>query len=451
MKSRLLLERGEEDDYDANARARKALLEVIGALGSRAISYLEELVSKGDFDGDVYAACLRIFRGSDPFVDTASSYLERAKAWDAFVHAEDEILDETPSPSFLRISQDDEAFERYERNVIFCQQVKDLIGHGIDSIAPTARIATMLHAYKEAKMVGTPTEASSSQALRIGRRLSAQEARYEKHDVPLPTIGIELEVPDRFLTAEHLEILRSLGVPCYRDCDNLNEVNPHFSYSPWVQACILRDLVELNFVPSVFSAHGKRSTPKDLTLPLHINFGSPSELWELAENEEGVHAELSLISDVLVFGFTSSKRVLDRGYGEAYYYKSDAEPSVKTEKGSGRLFRLELRAAEFSGPSTYRLLMEAQSLVGMFFAHCKHKTSQELSGYESALAELWPDFVLEVERFRDGFHLHQPNIASSGNKDLAREMENPRLQETARLLIARYARKIQGIVFQNYE
>ncbi len=440
MKERLFLERGEEDDYDASARAARVFLETVEGLGSRGLTYLEKLVGEGKIDEQTYAACRRAFGESD--MNIGLNQRERMAAWHEKVQEQDLLLNETPSPLFLRINGNDAAFERYEKNTLFCRRVKDLFEQQqLGRVASTARAATILDAYKEAGKEGAVTKMSTERALRVGVHLSEKERRYADPAVPLPTIGIELEIPDQFFTAEHLEILRALDVPCYRDTDNRNEVNPDFSYSPWVQARILQDLAELGMLP-LESVNKRLAAPKDLLLPLHINFGSPLEV---SQFEGDFQDGLSAVSDILVLAFSSQRRVQKKGYGSAYFYKDDAKASSKTAL-KDRLFRLELRAAELSGSSTYRLLAEAQCIVGMFFAYQKERSAYNLTEQEAGLAKIWPDFFQAIQDIRNTFQLGV-DMPSFENEELAQKMENPLVRETARLLVARYARKVHQIVF----
>lgn len=280
--------------------------------------------------------------------------------------------------------------------------------------------------------------------------MSNKESEYSNARNPLPTIGVEVEVPDWKLTQDKVAVLDILGIPNYAEVrDYLWEVNPNYSYSAEVQSRILQELVKLDAIPIDARTSKMR---KDVLLSLHVNFGMPTGI----STEELIkyRQQMTLLNDLVVYAFSSYQRILGRKFRTSYRFDHDAASSEKSQRRpshpsrlSSRIVRLELRAGEFRDYPTFRMLSESQRLVAMFVAYVKTRESIATTFSEACLADLWVDFEKEGLAYLKEQDL-VPNAIDNEITEthVVSSMIFTTLRADARSIITRYANKVSDII-----
>ncbi len=375
----------------------------------------------------------------------------REKRWQELRNHTRKRLLPVPSAFYMAVAQNEQAFGTYERTLVMCDQIRETLEPTLSLGEPTAREATTFSVYMNV-LNGQPLQTSVEFAKRLNAQLSAQERRYADPAVPLPTIGIELEVPVRYLQPQHMEALQALDIPCYRDGVNYNEINPHFSYSPWVQARFLFDVIESGLIPlrSRELAKGAARVADDLLLPMHINLGT--EL-SVSKNDHVAQGRIHLVSHALLYAFSSSERIRQNEYRSTHLFHQNAMPSQKSTAHEAT-FRLELRAGHLVDATAYRLLAEAQCLGAMLFAEQKRLFAGPLTDREQTLVTQWNRFALEMERLQAAFGLNsftdtsrQELTPTANNDRLQRLLDEPSFRASARQLTAKSARFVRRTAF----
>ncbi|MBI3632708.1 MAG: hypothetical protein HY226_00270 [Candidatus Vogelbacteria bacterium] len=133
------------------------------------------------------------------------------------------------------------------------EKADGLVAEGTKSgkIPETAAVVAKMHFYNVLRVGGITDEAMAREVSRINR-LSEIEDLYSQPSNPLPTIGIEIEIPGQWLNYEKVEVLDRLKVPNRQELVGggyLWEVRPDFSYSPLVQSRYLQELVTMEALP----------------------------------------------------------------------------------------------------------------------------------------------------------------------------------------------------------
>lgn len=292
-------------------------------------------------------------------------------------------------------------------------------------------------------------------------RLSSLEREFASEGNPLPTIGIEIELPKTQLTPEIVKVLNTLEIQNEDAIDRaglLWEVNPSFSYSPSVQSRVLEELAVIGAVPLATDAEGGTSrVPKEEAFSLHVNFGIPPSIdGAMLMSEE---ATFFLLNDCLTYAFASSERLLLRKTSTSIHLAKSAEKSKKiknkekempgeedggyySQTASG-LRRVELRAMEFRDYPTFRMLSESQKLMAMLFGHLEHKQGIKQTPSEKAIAKLWSAFATEVSEYFSRRGLKMKMIDGDlGKQYVARMLEESDLKEWCRSIIQRYAAEV---------
>ncbi len=290
-------------------------------------------------------------------------------------------------------------------------------------VEPTARDAIKLHLFNFITAHQTATEEDLLQELATLNRLSTQEKEFSSAENPLPSIGIEIEMPTFSLTPERVAILNALGIPHYKESEpKLWEVNARFSYSPWTQARLLQELAMLGAIPLTEEANNTtrkvKKVPKDEALSLHINFGLPPEI-NTNEFKKPLPS-FSTLNAILTYAFVSPQRLYKRKTTIAFAVTDDnvnankkmASPPPDTQK---KLFRLELRATEFRDFPTFRLLVESQRLVAMLISHLKEKHYTPMTALEKKLAKYWDEFFIAAKILLKKFNLEDTDMVDSIN------------------------------------
>ncbi|GEM_PF-4852715 len=376
-------------------------------------------------------------------------YIEKAGKEMPFAAEETESNDESLS------AEERESCERINRITIEAS-----------AIEPTALPAVRLHLFNFLWRNPKADDHELREEMNRMARLSRQEREFAEEDNPLPTIGIEIEVPQRILTRHTVKILDELSIPNYEEGD-LWEVNADFSYSPWVQARILQELAAMGAIPLKGAQKGNLGrVPEDVQLSLHINFGLPSGI--TAEEAFRFRNQIALINDVITYAFVSPQRIEQRKTDNAVLLKADARENKKANKKTIKdpslddtydggymiesapknftgITRLELRANEFRDFPTYRLLVESQRLVAILFSHMKTQSDFQITPAEQRLVALWNELRMEIEGYLDFYNL-RPGAADKDRMTVAFTIRETNLKRDARKIVDTYARKVGEIL-----
>lgn len=319
---------------------------------------------------------------------------------------------------------------------------------------PTAVPAIKLHLYNFFKQHPEASENELAREINRCKRWSELEREYSEEENVLPTIGIEIEILKENLTPDKVAVLDELGIPNYEEPGSARiwEVNPDFSYSPWMQGRIIQELAAMGALPLEESVDGRhRRVPPQRILSLHINLGLPAGI---TNNIMQHHRhDIETLSDTLNYAFTSPGRLMRRLVAAHYPLR----PGMKSKKflkmvpaeisgDNDEPFRLELKAPEFRDYPSYRMLAETQRVSTVLFSHIKETEGLPLNAVEQKLAGLWHDFSGEVERQRSEYGLVSNAIGNDNRSQVEVVLNNSDLRKTSREIFSRYAREVEKII-----
>ncbi|MBP9762233.1 hypothetical protein KBD34_01310 [Patescibacteria group bacterium] len=373
----------------------------------------------------------------------------RAEQWalltsERVATAQGVALDSPLSPKASSLIEEG-AFREFLEQRALCSRAREMV-EGLPSVPSTAQPALRLQIYAAMREEVAGGSVDWKQVQSSCKRLLQHEAQYARTDLHLPTIGIEVEIPSIFFTFRHREVLLELGIPTSREDARLNEMSPEFSHSPWIQASLLQGLVRMGAVPSVAtSVGGLVRVANDVPFSLHVNLGIPFGVPEALDKLEKMREEIAYLNDALTYAFASPERALFRKTDVAFSLKHDAERSNKMSNKT-QAARLELRAGEFRGFPTYRLLAETQCLGSMFFAYQQQILMGKLPDRKKRLAELWPSFRREVTDLMHRFSLGR-NVIDHRKDWVAQQLRDTDVSQVARRIVDSYARKAHRIAF----
>ncbi len=277
-----------------------------------------------------------------------------------------------------------EVREQIEKNI---EKVDELTLK--EEVAPTALPAIRLHMFNFLQKKPESSETELEEEFDRMKKLSDLEKKCAEKRNPLPTIGIEIEIPGYILTGQKLSILRSFSIPNHEEAlDNLWEVNPDYSYSATTQSRIIQELGHLGAIPI---DKGTKKVDSNEQLSMHVNFGMPEGITEKMLEKTKYKERIKVLNDLIIYAFTSPERLLARKTTRSLEIKNDAlasEKGPKTQRNS-RLSgnaRLELRAGEFRDQSSFRMLTESQRLMAMLISYIKYAEKFEMTFAEACLA-----------------------------------------------------------------
>jgi hypothetical protein len=312
----------------------------------------------------------------------------------------------------------------------------------------TALSALKLHAFNFLKSRDDTSEKELGEELEKYKKMSKKESAFKKLESNFPTIGIEIELPDNFLTPDKVVVLDCLSIKNYKEHagKNLWEVNPDFSYSPDVPARILQELAIFGAVPLKESPHSKLGEiPEEEPLSLHLNFAPRNDL----EPSDFEKEDISLISGLLTYGFSSPERMVKRKRREAFMFKHNAEgdPDINTKPN----FRLEFKAAQFRNYSTFRLLSESQRLVALLFTHTafdkSDKSGEVLDEKQDKINQVFLSLKKEIENLMQEYGVKPDQMDDTDNiPNLVEVLRTTDLQKRCRSLITKYSKEAAKIL-----
>lgn len=287
-------------------------------------------------------------------------------------------------------------------------------------------------------------------------RLSNLELIYSREDNPLPTIGIEIEIPDNLEGGLHKgkqDLLNEIGISNTDGGLDLWEVNPKYSYSPNVQAQAIQELAKMGAIPLV-KDQGKDITPLGQVdkaqdpLSLHINLGFPTEVSRRVELENT--EEIAKVVNCLTYAFTTPDRIMSRKTITSFNSKDDAVGSKKnysdkTYRHDFKVKRLEIRSVEFANYSSFRQLSETQRIGAMLFTHLKKEQGVELTEIEKEILPLWNNFSQEVQGLYEKYHLRINSVDHNKGR-VAEVLEKTNIKAEARQIVTKYSKAVMSYV-----
>ncbi len=317
------------------------------------------------------------------------------------------------------------------------------------NLEETSVPAIKLHMFNYLKAKPDATEEEKQKELsRIGRISKIEKESSDEKNL-LPTIGIEIEIPDSDINDETKAILDRLEIPNYPEFDSSLEVNPSFSYNALTQARIIQELTRMGAIKLTQDQEGLSKVPQEDMLSMHVNFGLPTEIkGDLHFYDDQIYR----LNDLITAAFSSPKRIQGRKTSTSVTWNKRAQETKKHRKSGGQprtLFkdyaRLELRATEFKDYPSYRMLIEAQRLVAMLISHIKTIELTSTSEKEKSLSVLWSKFYTETSDYlmKIGFTI---NLADYDGFKLSRLMKDTDLKAECRSIISKYSRQIAAIL-----
>ncbi len=308
---------------------------------------------------------------------------------------------------------------------------------------PTAIPAIKLHLYNFFANHADMDEEELQKEINKCKRWSEMEKEYGEKNNPLPTIGIEIEILKENLTPDKVAVLRDLGIPNHEEFNSSRiwEVNPDFSYSPWLQSRVIQELAAMEVLPlqeAIGSRYGR--VPAQRILSLHINLGWPRVIIYKISHCNNIET----LSDTLNYAFTSTKRIRQL---KVLPYNLKKSKKSSSGKNNEVFFRLELKAPEFRDYPSYRMLAEAQRIGAMLFSYIKKMENLPLSPVEKKLADLWFNFNGEVSEFKE--YGIEPGALNDKPEEAIKILANSDLKQKSREIFGRYARRAGEILKTN--
>lgn len=281
-------------------------------------------------------------------------------------------------------------------------------------------------------------------------RWSNLEKEYAQEDNQLPTIGIEVEIPQKHVPKISREILESLSINNESGGFGLWEINPEPSYSSWIQARILQELVQMNIIPvEEIRKDQTKKVAKQEVLSLHVNLGVPSSIQNTPNNFSNLYGtDASVFSDALAYAYSSAYRIRKRKTRDAWNVKSyNVSETSKNKNGDAGLspLRLEIRPGEFRDYPTYRMLIEAQRLGAALICYIKETENIPLKDKEIELAHVWVTFKKEAQDYLKEYFLKEGSVDRKV-KTAALLVKTTKIKNKFRKLVTQKSQEIAKIL-----
>ncbi|KKS92797.1 MAG: hypothetical protein UV68_C0035G0007 [Candidatus Collierbacteria bacterium GW2011_GWC2_43_12] len=308
-------------------------------------------------------------------------------------------------------------------------------------ISETTREALLMYAFN---FLRSHPKMSGQERKRLVRRLkilSKEEEKYRSAEVPLPTVGLELEiplVPDREI---YQEIIEALQIKTYDEQEDLWEVINAFSYSSGLQMRVLEELIKMRAMP-IADPEIRNIFYKEMMLSLHINLGVPKDIeGVIGEFDE----EIDILVDGLVYGFVSPLRLRHRKTRNDGISWDIKDHEVQKSEKSGKK-RLEIKVTEFSDATSYRMIDEAQILAGAMFAYIKNQLGLPVSSIEKEMAGEWACHRLCITKILNSHRL-MPKLYNCHPESAVEAAKNLKLRKEMRKAVDGCSAVIKKIVF----
>lgn len=333
------------------------------------------------------------------------------------------------------------------------QAVTALAGKALPSYTESLRLAATLSIYN-ANHIRERLPAAESWLIKkraasgVHNLIDAENKAADPSN-PLPTVGIEVEVPRVPLRAastivpEYITFFDAIGMPRNRintlpSQIHAYEFSPRPSFSAEVQARILSELLQGGFIPHLTSSTSPEDVRKYLDenlVSLHVNLGVPSTL----ETDIDMQRDAEKLGVALAVAYSSPLRLEHRksksSCGFADMVKRETTP-LKKDQTYGSL-RIELKAMEVHDSKTYRSIYTAQALFAALFQATMYKGGQFHSLHEGLMKD--------IEAIQDHFNYKPSNNIDNYNKsyEVARLAAREDAAYEMRGMLEAYARKIK--------
>ncbi len=287
----------------------------------------------------------------------------------------------------------------------------------------------------------------------------------------LPTIGVEVELPDRsdfMVNQSLLNATSKLGLindPAIHQDGVSWEFANDFSYSAKTQSLIVHELIEGDYIKTS-STKQHRYIEGLGDYSMHLNLGVPLELSENLFNglnrKEPADVNMwnrykynsYLLTSCMTYAFTSADRLEKRKtsvmVGLDFTAKKTAKKTRDEQSETINQWnfpgRIEIRSLEVRDASLYRLLNEAQLLGSAVLAEVKPEEKRD--EIERALVVFWSVFRNEAGDILADHNISLKSI-DSDPLEAASIVRNSNISKQMRALITKISQAINGLV--NYE
>ncbi|MFA6463677.1 MAG: hypothetical protein WCV55_01575 [Candidatus Paceibacterota bacterium] len=327
--------------------------------------------------------------------------------------------EELPFTKGTEFINDDNRFE-------IAQKRLDELKSFFSSVPPSAITAIKLHFFNFFLNDPEAPVFEVEQELEKMKILGAKEKEaYQKRNI-LPTIGIELEVPQNSVANNLIKICSKINLPADVDTVSVFEFSPEHSNSAAVQARILHDLEKL-----IKFSEKKGGQNLEEYAPLHINLGIPREFVDDITVEE----EALLLSNLVSLAFVSPQRIKGEKWSPLYRIRT----LLRNEKTEFSAIRLEIRAPSFEDKDDYRMLFEVQELAASMISFLKENSGVKVGKTEILLATLWSELKDEIEKFSEKYSKLFSHIVEL-------KKENLKIESEVRSIFDKYAREASRII-----
>jgi hypothetical protein len=237
-----------------------------------------------------------------------------------------------------------------------------------------------------------------------------EEEKKAEENPYLPTIGLEIEVPQDFwIQINFFKATTTLGIPV--GFDEAWEFATNFSHSARAQSLLVHELIRGGFIETTGDDKSKKIRGEG-DFSLHLNIGVPPEL-KLTHKEivEKINFKADILTNALTYGFVSPERLNKRKTATRLKLKEgiDAEKKKKIKREvkneqqaqeaealippNEKLWqRIEIRSLEVRDKTLYRLLIEAQNLGAAFLSSLQKEPDET----EKKLTKVWCNFEKEI-------------------------------------------------------
>lgn len=294
---------------------------------------------------------------------------------------------------------------------------------------------------------------------------------------PLPTEGIEIEIPEdlrSLIDIEHfnrlIKIARRLGIHGLIDDETtIWEYKTSPSASAWTQNLLINNLIEGGFIPTCETPQGLEIM-SEAVIRLNINFSIPEEIMEVGYEGKGLfrnspdgsrnveleiqfRKEAAIFANTLGIAFASPKRIKEASYQYAFEFgKSRGEKTIKQRKqnpndNSSKIRRFEVRPLDIETHRIYRALAESQRLVCSFYdsIRLRHKVPQKQKATQRA--KNWLKFIKESKNIFNHYNLEDDPLSTLGQPEsVAQIMETTDISRQFRSILTKYSSALTPLI-----
>lgn len=351
--------------------------------------------------------------------------------------------------------------KRAEHAVYSADMLMDTIGLDSDSPRWSAiHLASTLSLYNHSsysKGVNGLEKRATKEVLKdrlIELALIEEVASHDLH--PLPTIGVEIEVPRKpyqgmkgIYFEKFAPFFDTIGMP--RNSQNVSaadileeqeyfswEFSPPPSYTAAVQNRIMSELIRGRFIPSLNTSNPAsiHTFLDEKLVSLHANIGVPH--WA-QEHYSIKDPQWQTFGGAMTLGYSSKERIEHRRSKESYFVveKKDAQNNNKTMDN----IRAEIKGLEVRTMDSYRALYTAQLLAAAFFINC--------SDLDSPLSEVWDNLSVDLINLYNNYAIDVDAKTYDVNMQLANL--DPSAARTARSILEKHAAQARRIITNSGE